>query len=95
MFKLFQLNYLLLGEILLCLLLLHTKLVVHLLPSFTDVFSFAQLVHVGQTLSGLSLGFYQDVFDLWIVLEMTAMGTNEATAKTIKCYNYVKLSMAI
>lgn len=69
-------KYLFLGKVLLCLLLLHSKFVVHFLPSFTDVFSFAQLVHMGQTLSGLPLRFTQDVFDLWIVLEVTAMGTN-------------------
>lgn len=61
-------KYLLLGEILLRLLLLHSKFVVHLLSAFTDVFSFAQLVDVGQTLPGLSFGFCEDVFDLGIVL---------------------------
>lgn len=66
-------KYLLLGNVLLSLLLLHSKFVVHLLTSFTDVFSFAQLVHVCQTLPGLPFRFYQDVFDLWIVLDVAAM----------------------
>lgn len=66
--------YLLLGNVLLSLLLFHSKFVVHLLPSFTDIFSFAQLVHMCQTFPGLPFRFYQDVFDLWIVLEVTAMG---------------------
>lgn len=61
-------KYLLLGNVLLSLLLFHSEFVVHLLPSFTDIFSFAQLVHMCQTLPGLPFRFYQDVFDLWIVL---------------------------
>lgn len=62
-------KYLLLGDVLLCLLLFHAEFVVHLLSAFTDVFAFAQLVHVCQTFPGLPFGLYQDVFDLWIVLE--------------------------
>ncbi len=61
-------KYLLLGNVLLSVLLLHSKFVVHLLPSFTDIFSFAQLVHMCQTFPGLPFRFHQDVFDLWIVL---------------------------
>lgn len=64
--------YLLLGDVLLRLLLLHAELVVHLLASFADVFAFAQLVHVCQTLPRLPFGLTQDVFDLWIVLEVKA-----------------------
>ena len=62
-------KYLLLGDVLLGLGLLHAEFVVHLLASFTDVFAFAQLVHVRQTFPGQPFGLHQDVFDLWIVLE--------------------------
>lgn len=67
-------KYLLLANVLLGLMLFHSEFVVHLLSSFTDIFSFAQLVHMCQTFPGLPFRFYQDVFDLWIVLEVTAMG---------------------
>lgn len=62
------LQYLLLCDILLGLLLLHSKFVVHLLTSFTNIFPFAQLVNMCQTFPGLPFRFCQDVFDFWIVL---------------------------
>lgn len=62
------LQYLLLCDVLLSLLLLHSKFVVHLLTSLTNIFPFAQLVNMCQTFSGLSFRFCQDVFDFWIVL---------------------------
>lgn len=62
------LQYLLLCYVLLSLLLLHSKFVVHLLTSFTNIFSFAQFVNMCQTFPGLSFRFCQDVFDFWIVL---------------------------
>ena len=49
--------------------MLHSKLVIHLLSALADVLAFTQVIHVGQTLPGLSLGLLQDVFDLWIILE--------------------------
>lgn len=68
--------YLLLGDVLLGLLLFHSEFVVHLLPSFADIFAFAQLVDVRETLPGLPFRFHQDVFDLRIVLEAKAAGEN-------------------
>lgn len=62
-------TYLLLANVLLCLLLFHSKFIVHLLPSFTDIFSFAQLVYMCQSLSRLSFRFSKDVFDFGIILK--------------------------
>lgn len=60
--------YLLFCDVLLSLLLLHSKFVVHLLTPFTNIFPFAQLINMCQTFSGLPFRFYQDVFDFLIVL---------------------------
>lgn len=51
-------EYLLLSDVLLGLLLFHSEFVVHLLPSFTDIFPFAELINVCQTLPGLPFRFY-------------------------------------
>lgn len=61
-------RYLLLCDVFLSLLLLHSKFVVHLLASFTNIFPFAQLVDMRQTFPGLPFRFCQNVFDFWIVL---------------------------
>lgn len=61
-------QYLLLGQVLIVLLLLHSKLVVHLLTTLADVLAFAEVVDVGQALPWLPLRLSQDVFDLRVIL---------------------------
>lgn len=56
------------SEVLIVLLLLHSELVVHLLSSLADIFTFAQVVDVHQALPWLTFRLGQDVFDFWIVL---------------------------
>lgn len=66
--------YLLFGEVFFGLLLLHSKFVVHLLSTLTNVFAFTKVIHVGQALTWLSFRLGQDVFDFWIVLGKTKIG---------------------
>lgn len=79
-------KYLVLGKVLLSILLFHSKLVVHLLSSFTDVFSLAQLVYMCQTFSVLPFRFYKDVFDLWIGLEIKTKGKAMNNTEILLCW---------
>lgn len=56
------------SEVLIVLLLLHSELVVHLLATLADVFTFTQVVDVHQALPRLTFRLAQDVFDLRVVL---------------------------
>lgn len=62
-------TYLFFGQILITLRLLHTKLVVHLLSTLTDVFALTEVIDVCEPFLGLPLGLSQNVLDLWVVLE--------------------------
>lgn len=75
--------YLLFGEVFLRLLLLHSKLVVHLLSTLTNVFAFTEVINVGQTLPWLPLRLGQDVFDFWIVLGKTKLKVNHTVRNIV------------
>lgn len=62
------LRYLLLCEVLIILLLFHSKLVVHLLATFTNVFAFTEVIDVSQALPWLPLRLCQNVLDLRVIL---------------------------
>ena len=69
-------SYLFFGQIFIALRLLHTKLVVHLLPALADVFALAEVIDVCEPLLGLPLGLSQNILDLRVVLgtEQTEWG---------------------
>lgn len=60
--------HLLFGQILITLRLLHTKLIVHLLSTFTDVFALAKIIDMRKPFLGLPFRFGQDVLNLRVVL---------------------------
>lgn len=82
--------YLLFAEVFLCLLLLHSKLVVHLLSTLTNVFAFTEVINMGQTLPWLPLRLGQDVFDFWIVLGKTKLKVNRTVMNIVTIKSQTK-----
>lgn len=70
-------GHLFFGQILIPLRLLHTKLVVHLLSTFTDVFALAKVIDMCKPFLGLPLRFGQDVLNLRVVLGEKEQGQLE------------------
>lgn len=62
------LKYLLLSKVLIILLLLHSKLVVHLLATLANIFAFTEVIHMSQALPWLPLRLGQNVLDLRVIL---------------------------
>jgi len=82
--------YLLFGEVFLGLLLLHSKLVVHLLSTLTNIFAFTEVINMGQTLPWLPLRLGQDVFDFWIVLGKTKLKVNHTVRNSVTIKSQTK-----